>query len=208
MGDRLRTGWTSVVVGGVLLVFLGLGGCSDRGGRLPPKYAPVRNPQPRQHLVLSGRVAPGLHLTLYAVYVTTRQSCERTVNRFQGVRFPRSTRLDHKVEPTDGGYESRIPLDGLQPGWCQWQFRQIEYTVRTAETLGIEFPRPMPLLWLVEGRPEGESTIHIRCDRRWTSQGAAPSDGAEVPRCDRPRGNYIYPFTTERLVVDVEGGSR
>ena len=92
---------------------------------------PHTNPNPSESLIIKGHLDKRMPLTLYtSTYMAMNESCDRISNLLEGAYAPRTISFDYAVARTAGShYELSIPMNKIQPGYCQWQLVDISYSL-------------------------------------------------------------------------------
>ena len=128
----MRIGYVLAVVG----LGAALAACSGSkypdSTKVPAKYMPKVNPNPKYFMTVKGFIDPRLkgriHLTIVAEYNNYNPKCNLWISHLQGANTPWQIFRDYKIKPdAKGGYEIKIPLDHYQQGKCNWHVAAIRY---------------------------------------------------------------------------------
>ncbi len=111
------------------------------------KYAPQLNPHPKYFMTVKGKIDPALQgkikLVWQASYATNNAHCQKVINSWEGVYAPREKKFFYNTVPDQqGNYQMKIPLDGLESGYCQWKINTIGYKLKTKNDIYFnEYPQ-------------------------------------------------------------------
>ena len=101
-----------------------------------PDY-PVTNPHPTHVLTIKATIPPTLSVGITALYLASPMaggtmqsgtSCQKTVGL--AVTAPFSLTKAVSFVQHNGTYTAFLPIDGLIPGRCDWDFAELNYSVK------------------------------------------------------------------------------
>ena len=98
-------------------------------------YRDVYRTKPRlnlgatETLTITGHLDKGVSLTMYSsTYMGLNESCDITTNLLEGATAPRTISFNYVVSRNgNSSYETSIPINKIQPGYCQWALVDISY---------------------------------------------------------------------------------
>jgi hypothetical protein len=113
---------------GVVLSLCGLvEGCSKNVAPGDADYPQV-NPAPQHFVLMHGTIDPSLDVRFALAWGAQSEECRYAISRFAGVYGRYSAGGPLVIKPdAAGAFSVRIPIDGVLPGRCGWQFVGISY---------------------------------------------------------------------------------
>ncbi len=118
-------------------VSVGCGGCMQQ----PPKHKPIlKNIKNNYNFFIAGKITPNLagkiKLKWYAKYATYNPKCARASNvytQFEGGAFPQQSITPYEMLiDKNYSFSVQIPLDKYKPGLCQWNIKEIDYSINNS----------------------------------------------------------------------------
>jgi hypothetical protein len=124
----------------VVLLFAGIGYYSYHKA-VPSdnaKLVPQFNPNPKYFMAVEGNISKKIidkaKLNFRITYITNNIKCSTVINKFEGVTRPRQKLLTINIKTNKQGYyKSKIPIDALYSGYCEWVPASFSYKINKNE---------------------------------------------------------------------------
>jgi len=121
---------TKTTLGITLLVVAVIVGCIISYRHQTAMKQPVLNPHPKVFVTVSGKIDPKLKITLRSFYNSTNPDCKAVDDWFEGAYSSRSKMLLYPIEVKNKKYSIKIPVDGIESGYCKWKLVLLNYVAQ------------------------------------------------------------------------------
>jgi hypothetical protein len=136
--------------------------CDGSNVKSGDKDYPKLNPGPIRFMSLHGTIDPSLKVKFHIQWIADNPNCRYALSWIEGAFGQYNVSEDFPIELNGSSFSTRIPIDGVLPGPCQWRFMGLSYSGDTGSNSSLVQTNSYPL------RP-GQSPngiIHLHCSMR------------------------------------------
>jgi len=177
---------------------ISLCGCDVYEGMLDHLYSPKERVQPTKFLEVTGEVDPTLKIEINVQYITTNDSCEKTLSWLEGAYGARYRWLNIPIKLSGTRYHAIVPLDKFEPGFCEWAPHMVAFNMSKGKIPLVDPKPPVPLFWITRDGSSRLPNFEEECE----SFIASENFGNPGLGCREPIGKYDVSDEATEVYID------